>query len=332
MQQHATTPVPLPMYFGDFGGIFVPDAFTPDFFDFARFAGACLPGAEFSACLRSMVAGLPPVRTEKATINALHVEIARSQALFYMVAGHLALAKLRGSTFHYLGAEQGEIALFAARLCRENGMHCHITLSSALSQDTQLKETLSALGAEWDGETCEKLYDRPQAYAFQRYLGDRAGSGFIPVGANLGAYPYPALSGYFGGLWGARLRAALSELPDTVAATMLHGNAAVAAFRAFPDLCRATVERPVCQQYHGEFCGCSLLMARTADSRKYAATLAPELTNLWRMAQVVRLGAEDYCEVPAPDGIRAETARAADIISRRLPEARRVLIVEGENE
>lgn len=331
MRDNAAVPAGLPMYFGDFGGILVPDAFTPDFFSFAEKAAAAVSSSCFRSCMEEMLKKLPAMKLTTVTLRGRTVQCVRSQALHYMVAGHLALAKILGSQYHYMGMNDGALAMFAAEICRDNDLHCHITLSRELSDDEMLRRALKELGAEVDDTTCGKLYNRPQAYAFQRYLGDRANSGFIPVGANLGAYPYPALSGYFAGLWGDALRK-LAAMPDTVAVTMLHGNAAVGAFRAYPDCRRVTVEQPVCQQYHGEFCGCSLLMTRTAAPREFSITLAPELTEQWRMAKVIRLGAEDYCEAAPEAGLSSEAVRAVELMARRLPEAKYILLVEGENE
>ena len=331
MQQNVAALAGLPMHFGDFGGILVPDAFTPDFFSFAARADRVVRSEEFKACMAVMLEKVPAMEVVTAEVNGKTVQSVRSQALYYMVAGHLALETLLESRYHYTGMTDEKLACFAAEICREHGMHCLITLDRRLSEDAALKERLAALGAEIDDATCAKLYDRPQAYAFQRYLGDREHSGFIPVGTSLGAYPYPALGGYFGSMWGEKLRTAVKK-PDLVAATMLHGNAAVAAFRAFPDCRLATVEQPICQQYHGEFCGCSLLMVRTAKPREYSVTIAPELADMWRMAKVVRLGTEDYCEASPEAGLSASAVRAVDIISRRLPEAEHILVVEGEDE
>lgn len=322
----------LPQYFGDFGGILVPDAFTPDIFTMATEAEIVLNSKEFMPCFKAILTEIPSMKIRHVERDGRHIQIVCSQALYYMVAGHLALSKLRKCKFNFIGCEDADIALFAAKVCQKAEMHCHITLGKTLSNNKKLKEELQSWGVELDDSTCAKLYDRPQAYAFQKYLGNRSDSCFIPVGANLGCYPYPALSGFFGGIWGEKLKDAVEAAPDVVVATMLHGNSAVAAFRAFGTSCLATVEQPICQQYHGEFCGCSMLMVRTAAYREFSVTLAPELTDMWRMARVLRLGAEDYCRGSECDGLSVATNRAIEIVSRRLPETRSLLIVEGENE
>ena len=322
----------LPVYFGEFGGILIPDAFTPDVLHFAEEAEALVQTEAFSEAFSKALSFAPAEEIRKETLYGRTFYIVPSRALYYMTAGHIALASLRGTAFNQIGTTDAKIAKFAADACEALGIGLSATLGTALSDDEDLGRYLAEKGVSVDRETCGKLYDRPQAYAFQKYLGNRAESSFIPVGQALGPYPFTALTGLFGGQWGKALRAAMPEVPEAAAATMLQGNAALSVFRAFPECRKITVERPVPQEYHGEFCGASLLMVRPSADHKYAVPLAPEVTDGWRMAEIVRLGAGDYSEAEGTDGISSDTVRAAALIAKRLPELSSVLLVEGQNE
>lgn len=326
--------VDLQKYFGDFGGMLIPDSFIPDLYKLAEEAKEMIKGEEFRRYYRILTESLPPMIFIKDKTDELQVTRVPSQALYYIVSGYIAFARAKGSQYNYVGVDTKEMAAFVAESCQKLNLGCSIILEKSLANETQLIQKLRKCGAEIDGETCARLYNRPQAYAFQKYLGNRQESSFIPVGTHLGPYPFPALGEIFAGEFGRKVRDHMGEVPDVVAATMLHGNAAVAAFAGYRGTsCRlVTVEGPMCQEYNGEFCGCSLLMARPAEPSEYAVTLCPQISNMWRMAEAIRLGTESYIEGEAAKTMTAASARAIRLINLRIPEAKRILIVEGENE
>ena len=53
---------------------------------------------------------------------------------------------------------------------------------------------------------------------------------------------------------------------------------------------------------------------------------------MWRMAEAIRLGTNDYSEGTARDGISASTDRAIAIINKKVPGFKKLLVVEGEDE
>lgn len=326
----------IPMYFGDFGGILVPDSFTSDLFILAEDAKRIVQTDAFEAVFADILKDLPeidiigPVEREGTTLYTV-----RSHARFYVVAGHLALAKIKESRRVNIGAEYADIALFAARACDNLGLGCKIALSRDLSEDVALKDSLKQLGCELDDTSCSKHYNQPQPFAFQNYLGSRRDNSFIPCTTDLGPYPFPALSGLFAGLFGNAVREQLDDLQDAVAVTMRHGTAAVAAFRAFSDTpCKlVTIEESICQEYHGEYCGCDTLFVRTAKPAEFSVTLSPEIVNLWRLAKVARIGADNHYEAEEKEEYTStEVLRTVHLLNQQMPEIKSLLVVEGENE
>ena len=323
----------LDRYFGEFGGILVPDAFTPEILNFAKEAEIIIPGKQFKECFETIVNDIDDPEVRIINDGNIKFYIVNSQAFYWMTAGHIALACARGSKYNHIGIENADIARFVARQFKKFGMTCTITLSAELSANKNLIYELEKIGASVDSTTCVKLYNRPQAYAFQKYLGNRTESSFIPVGTNLGPYPFPALSGLFGGQWGKKIESIIGkDNIEMVCATMLHGNAADAILRGFSGKKFATIEKPICQEYTGEFCGCLLLMVRTAAYNEYSITICPKVADMWRKAESMRLGAADYREFDAAAGISATTTRAINLIKSNVPDVKSVLVVEGENE
>ena len=319
----------LQKYFGDFGGMIIPDAFTLELNSLVEDARAVLPGEEFNQLYRNITGKLPQpeVRTKTAA-NGMDVSIIRSQAKYYIAAGHITLALCRGVKKASIGCEDNnDVLRFTAHVCSELGLELHVYLSMAQSSDEALKADLTDQGCFVDDTSCVKLYNRPYMYAYQKFIGDRANSAFIAESTEVGCYPFPALSGLFAGQFGQKLRALIPS-PSAVAVTIKSGSAAVAAFRAYKDAaCRLiTVEQPVCQQFYVDSYGSATLSVRPAASSEYNHNIAPELCNMWRMAEVVRLGAENY------HMSENATERALYLIENRLPAIESLLLVEGENE
>lgn len=322
-------------YFGDFGGMLIPDSFMPDLLAFAEDARQIVVTDAFETWRRKALEGVAaPVLAHAGEQEGVMLYLAPSRARYYVAAGHLALARVRGTAVVNIGAKSAALARFAAAACSKLGLHGHITLSRSLSSDEALKEELKSYGCALDDTTCVKLYNRPEAYAFQRYIGNRPGSSFIPFGAEVGAYPFPALSGLFGELFGRDLIEQLPSMPDGVAVTMQSGTAAVSVFRALENVgcARITVEEPVCQEFHGEYCGCVTLSVRFSRPTEYHTVICPQLADMWRVAGVRRLGCDNYYQAKAEGGVSAAARRAAHLVRARLPEIRSLLIVEGEHE
>ena len=113
---------------------------------------------------------------------------------------------------------------------------------------------------------------------------------------------------------------------DTVAATIKNGNAAIAVFRAYPGARKITVEEPVSQQFYVDSYGGSTLSLRQAASAEHNRTVCAELVDMWRMAKVIRLGAENFSQAGSA------TERALNLIEKRVPEIETLLFMEGEDE
>jgi len=327
----------LEQYFGDFGGFFVADPFTPALFDLADRAQDALGSDTFkqayAKALRAM--DLPETKVDRVVLRDGRILLrTRSYARHFNVAGQIALAATLGAQQVTAGPESREMALAVAKVSQMLNLPASLVLNRSLGVDENLVEQLKGMGCEVDTAKCAELFDLPPMYAFQAYIANPVERYFIPLDANVGPYPYPALVGRFAAAFGERLRDALSEVPSCCVVPITTGTNAIGVFRTLlSNGCTlVTVERPFAQERRDVYCGALTMVTTSAGGD---TILSPELVNWWRMGSVIRLGGDHLGtvsnEVVQGVDLPVEALRAVALTLDRV-DCAALLVVEDTNE
>jgi tryptophan synthase beta subunit len=327
----------FPEYFGDFGGIFVPDAFTPDLDRLAEESGKIILSDSFDKNFKAALnaVGVTEIKLARFEIQGgCRVTHTFSQAEYYNIAGQVALGKERQAELQVCGAETAGFALAFAQANLALKTRGKVFLNQKMAENLELIAKLNELGCEIETKTCQELFNIPQMYAFQKYMESRNRRHFVPLEANIGPYPFPALVGYFANIYGKKLVANLSDFPDVCVAQITTGTNAIGVFQALANSnCKlATVEDPVVLEKHGAFCGDFTLFTRQ-DSRQEANTIiCPQLADAWRKGRVIRLGCDHFGGV-APGklndlSLSPNIIRAIVLASQEIG-GKKILVVEA---
>jgi len=287
----------LSIYFGDFGGN---DCIND--FDFARKnpnikqIQEIITGDEFEKEFRKILSTLLPegiaVKTNH-TKGGQVLHVVPANAKLYNIAAQLALAKLKGKKGVFLGTYLKDIAKMTARACQIHGISIRIMLGRDLCGDSALIKDLKSLGAEVDSTTCVDYFDLPYAYSEEPFIPEPEFH-VIPIEANYGVYPKPALAGMFAGLFGKDVLDRLGKIPECCVVPITTGTEAIGMFKALMNTtCRlATTEELIAQEFHLIDTGAYTLSTRSSDKEQMNTTLCPELVAWWRQAKVMRLGCD----------------------------------------
>jgi tryptophan synthase beta subunit len=291
--------VNLPEYFGDFGGIFVADSFTPDLDRLAIAADEKIITDSFQQNFIEIIKDIAP-----SVIDFKEYELANggkliqtpSLAEYYNTAGQVTLGAELGVELIVSGAETPQLALAFGKACQALNRNGLLYLNRQTGENEELLSELEKLSCEVDTKTCRELFNIPQMYAFQKYMENRSERYFVPLEANVGPYPFPALAGYFAGIFGEAMSISLPRTPECCVIPIKTGTSAIGVFRALAASgCKlVTVEEPVAQEYHGVFCGAYTITAKMSSGQEEGNALCPELVSLWRKGDVIRLGCDHY--------------------------------------
>jgi tryptophan synthase beta subunit len=323
-------------YYGDFGGIFVPDSFTPDLDRLAGKAGEIVLSDSFEKSLKTglKALGISGIKLKQFDIKGgCKVSHTFSQAEYFNIAGQTALGAELKAELLVCGADSEGLALAFARANRALNTRGLIFLNRQMGENADLVSQLEELSCEVDTQTCKELFNVPQMYAFQRYMENRNNRHFVPLQANIGPYPFPALVGYFANLYGRKLVGSLTSIPSYCVIPIKTGTNALGVFNALSssEYKLVTVEEPVVQECHGAFCGNFTLFTRM-DAGGDATAICPQLGDWWRKGKVTRLGCDnpgivatdDLADLPLPPDIRRAVALAIQEF-----DCREMLVVEA---
>ena len=328
----------LRTWFGDFGG----DAAIGD--TNALLQGglaAAVEGAladprfetEFRGALAALGQDSPIGIAEYRTAAGTRVRIAPGLGVVYNIAGQLAVARLLGRNRIFAGSKDEQVVRLLAGGTAALGLHLKVILGRALSADRALVDELRSAGVEVDDHTCVEAFDLPESYVEEPFAGPVPGW-VMPLLANSGSAPMPAIAGTMAALYGAELAAGLDGLPSAIAAVTTDGTNALGALKEFlgSDCLLATVEDPVAQEFHIIDHGCYTLSVRRAAGSGPNLSLCPELVDLWRKGRVQRLGCDRLTGVESAElralGLDPVAARAA-VLTVEATGATDILIVEG---
>lgn len=161
-------------YFGIYGGFFVPDPFTPALEDLSERYTQVISEAEFQKLFQKALKTLnfhtidlgKPKR-----LGAVRLYYVPSQVSKTIIAGYVALGKLLGRQL-VAGVRTRSETRDLATASKELGVALSFWLNIELGKDAGLVKEIKELGVEVDIEKTSTLFDDPEMYAFQRFIGD----------------------------------------------------------------------------------------------------------------------------------------------------------------
>jgi len=288
----------LKRYFGKYGGFFVPDPFTPALEAFAEDFSNVISREDFSDFYQKAMHALgnEPVKLSKSEkVGEAQLFEVVSTARQSMVAGYTALGKaLDRSLVGGVHTKQQANDLLAASQALETRLS--LVFGKELGSDTAFVAELGGKDVPVDIEKTSQLFDDPEMYAFQRYISNPNANLFVPLGTNIGPYPFPSISGNFCGISGQALYAAIADQLDgkkvSVLTSAFPGTAMIALLRGFQDKDVRLISLESSMENEREDCYCgAYTKVVIVDSQEFV--MSPELLSAWEANLVERFQAEN---------------------------------------
>ncbi len=232
----------------------------------------------------------------------------------YSILGTALLAKKLNKKKAVCGVRYADEAILCARVCKQLGVPLKLFLSKDIAGISSLLSRLSSYGAEYDADICGELFNLPEMYAFQEWIGLPDDNIIINCRSNTGAFPQVNIATDFSKEYGERLKAALEKECGTeygaVVVPSVSGSFALSIFKAFSDSEKKliSVECDVNDDLTEEldsYCGTFTKIMR---NRYVDRILAPELMNMVDNGEVERavINLDNAVKTKSPEGI-AET-------------------------
>ena len=182
-----------------------------------------------------------------------------------------------------------------ATASKELGVGLSLWLNKELGKDASFVNEMKGLGADVDIDKTSTLFDDPEMYAFQRFIGDPMAYLFVAVRTNVGPYPYPSITGNFAAVFGKSLKEATEKISisaPTYIASGFPGAEMVGLIRAGmgKGVRLVTVEMPRDGERADCYCGG---YTRVAVVGKNENVLSPELLAAWEAGVVGTPPGED---------------------------------------
>lgn len=325
----------LKKYFGDFGGNIDMSDFevamlNPDVDGIRR----TIESEAFEKAFREilpLVCGGFTVRTIELD-GGRRLRVVPALGKRYVLAARLAYAKCRGKVGTAIGSDDEELIRLACDASEKLGFPVKVTLSRRLAKDGSLAAELRARGIEVDDVSCVQLTDMAHGHAEPHDADPEVC--VLELEANYGAWPIPALTGVFAGLYGADVLEKLGGVPEACVVPITTGTEALAMIKALGNTgCRlATCEKTVAQEIHTIDYFAYTIATRSADEDIPETSICPELADLWRKNRVLRLGCDRILAVDtsALEGAElTDTAKRAAALALEAMDCKELLVVEG---
>ncbi len=291
----------LPGYFGNYGGFYVPDPFTPALDATAKKVSAIIKDTAFIELQKKVVSTDDILRDAKTELNAVSsqkVLTVRTDLETALIAGYFSIAKLLDQV-PVVGINtrtQAEKVLAAAEKLDRPG---YAVLNKKLGKDQSLIDLFKSKAFEVETEKCATLFDDPDMYSFQRFITNPFENLFVPLAPNVGPYPFPAVTQfiikqYITGLE-ELVKENLGASPAACLAAAYPGSAASLMFNAFKDSDAElfTFEPSFEADRDDCYCG-ALTKVVVVDSKELI--LSPEIVNAWEEKKIKRLFAENSAD------------------------------------
>lgn len=278
------------LYYGQYGGCFISDAFTIScdklYADYIALAGS--PG--FSGECRALAEEMagPEVATGEVVLSGRRVRMCRLAAVPYALAGHAMVGHKTGRKKALFGPRTADEAIQAARICTRLGLSLKLHLPLALRDISALTEWLQTMGVELETRLCE-TFDLPEMYAFQEWVAAPDTACCLYSRSNVGAFPAPLMTTAFNAPYGNALQAHAGH-PGALVAPCVSGSTALAALKPWfgtgVRLITVEVEDPAMHEELDSFCGAFTKVMRDETRDR---VLAPELAYAWDEGVVERV-------------------------------------------
>lgn len=289
----------LKIEYGKYGGMYVPDPFSPALDGLADTVSALQANADFAA-LQIKALQAMPLKNQEITLDGkiLNTEVYKTISLAkpFVISGYLALARQLNLIPSFAVDDKDDLKLFLSAASALD-LKAYLAINQEVGRDANLVNKLKEQGMVVDVEKCATLFNDPSLYAFQNYISNISTSLFIPSATNVGPYPFPSLTSSFISGYAKLLKKLVSEkflnLPDVILSSGYPGTSAVAVFKAFEnsDVRIISVEKPVDSEIEECYCG---MYARVIQTGSQEKILSPELILHWENGEVDRVFAKDF--------------------------------------
>jgi tryptophan synthase beta subunit len=279
-------------YYGKWGGFFVPDPMTPALDELSATAEQMLNNDTLKKQIEDLVKELSSKDTGiKPVAKSKNIYTTNSDVRWYAAAGYAVLAKASGRELA-CGVANAEEAKILSTVSKKLGLPVSMWLNVSTGSDEKLVEELTAAGITLNVKQCRELFDDPDMYAFQKFIGNPAKYLWAPVHTHAGPHPFVSLTGYFSRLAaeklirevsdelkGQKVSYALPAYPGIAVAGFisLHQNNPLSLLSYEP---KADIEKEEC--YLGTYTKVKLI-------GKKDFVLSPVLVNAWETGAVKQL-------------------------------------------
>lgn len=289
----------LDMEFGKFGGMYVPDPFSPVLEDLAKKAIEIVQTTEFienrKKVLNVLDISIPEI-TKVGDIKDAEVYKIQSPVFPLILSGYLALANILDRTPSFAASDENKLDMFV-RSAEFLGLKVYVALDKRLSQKTALVEKLVKAGHTVDSKKCVELFDDPILYAFQYFISNINNALYVPVDANSGPYPFPSLTVEFTTGFKKVLEDIAAKQFDNKLSALLAcaypGTSAVAAYRFCDDCDTRLISVEPAFEFDRNDCYCGIF-TKVVKVGEEERILCPELVYSWETGEVDRVFADDF--------------------------------------
>ena len=325
----------LQTWFGDFGGDVCDSEVMNAPWDAQRFE-TILQKDEFYKYFENNIKIMKldiENKIKKFKVKNREITIVPRLASLYAIAGQLAIAQCEKITKIITATDEKEIAEIIVKTCKQLGLEIEVALSEKLCLDNDFINHLMELGcSKVENDFCVTYFDQP--FTALGKMSMMSKDAYILVAtANYYQAPYPALVGLLSSVYGNIVNEKLKdEQLDAVIVPIKDGTNALGLFKGIDTSARKiTYEDTISTEYHN---GESLL-TRSANNIEPNTTLCPELANLYRRAEVARIGCDRIrkIDISSLENICAsKKTKEAIALSIEYFDCKNMLVMEAEYE
>lgn len=276
------------VWYGEYGGCFVADAFSGSCDDYYEQYVKIVSEEQFKrdfSELRERVS----TRSFKFSKSG-DIWVVTASENYDPIIGTALLAKRLGMNNVVCGVRYADEAIMVAKVCSLLKLKVHMILGRAVSQDESLCEMLRLTNADVDTQTCLTLFDLPEMYAFQIWIGEPKQCSIINCRSNAGAFPQTNIAADFSRTYGEELKLQVPSSIKHIVIPCITGSYALGIIRAFQStpISIETVECDTALNMTEEldsYCGTFTKVMRNRTSDR---VLSPALSNMFDQKNVQR--------------------------------------------